>query len=167
MGLRIRLRPQERIVINGCVVTNGDRRNTITVSSFGQVLRGKDIIQPQDAVTPLQKLYFAIQMMLINSNTDIDAEKDALRHVNRLGAVAFVSLTTDEDRARLLTAMEKTHQGDYYKALAELRPITGDDKEKPNTNAFPVDLSEADQRFRDAAKEHFRRLDQEQQACSQ
>lgn len=167
MGLRIRLRPQERIVINGCVVTNGDRRNTITVSSFGQVLRGKDIIQPQDAITPLQKLYFAIQMLLINSNTNKETERDALRHVNRLGAVAFVSLAADEDRARLLTAMEKTHQGDYYKALAELRPITGAEKEKSDSDAFPVDLSEADQRFRDAAKEHFRRMDQEKQACSQ
>ena len=161
MGLRIRLRPHERLVINGCVVTNGDRRNTITVSSFGQILRGKDIIQPQDAVTPLEKLYFAIQMMLINGKSD----KDSIRHVNRLGAVAFVALATDEDRARLLTAMEKTHQGDYYKALAELRPIAGAEKEKGRNGAFPVDLSEADRVFRDAAKEHFRQVDQEQLTC--
>lgn len=161
MGLRIRLRPHERIVINGCVVTNGDRRNTITVSSFGQVLRGKDIIQPQDAVTPMQKLYFAIQMMLINGK----AEKDSIRHVNRLGAVAFVSLSTDEDRARLLTAMEKTHQGDYYKALAEIRPITGAERELARNEAFPVDLSVADRMFRDAAKEHFRRMDQDRVSC--
>ena len=54
MGLRLRLRPRERIIINGCVVTNGDRRNTITVSSFGQVLRSKDILLPENAETPVE-----------------------------------------------------------------------------------------------------------------
>lgn len=163
MGLRLRLRPRERIIINGCVVTNGDRRNTITVSSFGQVLRSKDIMQPEDAQTPLQKLYFAIQMLLINGAVG----ENEIRHVNRLGSFAFVSLRADQERGRLLTAMERTHQGDYYKALAELRPILGSQQNSEDTNAvYPKDLEEADQVFRTAANAQFTRLEKDQAACS-
>ncbi len=125
------------------------------------MLRGKDIIQRQDAVTPLQKVYYSIQLMLIYGPED-----DALRHVNRLGAVAVVSLTTDEERARLLTAMEKTHQGDYYKALAELRPILRAEKSPEKTGAYPVDFNEADRRFQNAAKMHSRRAEKEGVECS-
>lgn len=163
MGLRLRLRPRERIIINGCVVTNGDRRNTITVSSFGQVLRSKDIMQPEDAQTPSQKLYFAIQMLLINGSVS----EDDIKHVNRLGSFAFVSLGADEERGRLLTAMEHTHQGDYYKALAELRPLLGASKTSEDTDtAYPKELEEADQAFRAAANAQFHRLEEDQPLCS-
>lgn len=163
MGLRLRLRPRERIIINGCVVTNGDRRNTITVSSFGQVLRSKDIMQPEDAQTPLQKLYFAIQMMLINGA----ASEDEIKHVNRLGSFAFVSSNADEERGRVLTAMEYTHQGDYYKALAELRSILESAASSKGAGAaYPKEVEEADQAFRAAANAQFTRLEKDQAACS-
>ena len=163
MGLRLRLRPHERIIINGCVVTNGDRRNTITVSSFGQVLRSKDILQPEDATTPVQKLYFAVQMLLINGGPT-DAE---MPHVNRLGSFAFISTQSDEERGSLLAAMEHTHSGDYYKALTELRPMLKSAAEaEPGGAAYPKDLEEADQAFRSSATAQFSRLEKDQQPCS-
>lgn len=119
MGLRIRLRPHERIVVNGCVVTNGDRRNTVTISSFGQVLRGKYILQEDEATTPVRKLYYAIQSALI----DQGLTEESMPMINQKGASAFVASNTDEERAILLTAMEWTHQGDLYRALTELRPL--------------------------------------------
>jgi len=163
MGLRLRLRPRERIIINGCVITNGDRRNTITVSSFGQVLRSKDIIQPEDAATPVEKLYLGIQMMLINNA----ATKEEIEYVNRLGSFAFVTITNDDDRARLLTAMERMHQGDFYKALSELRPIMKSEKEADqHDTTYPKELEQADAAFRASAAAQFTRLEKDQAACS-
>ena len=132
MGLRLRLKPAERVIINGCVVTNGDRRNTITVSSFGQIMKGKDILQYEDAKTPIQKLYFGIQTMLI----DPAVSDNYVEAVNKLGSSAFCVLTRDEDRATLLTAMDWVHRGDFYKALAELRPLC---RQQPEDGHQPLD----------------------------
>lgn len=163
MGLRLRLRPRERIIINGCVVTNGDRRNTITVSSFGQVLRSKDILLPENAETPVEKLYLGVQMLLINNS----ATKEEIQHINRLGSFAFISLNTDDERGRLLTAMERTHQGDYYKALSELRPILkAPNKIDSVREAYPSELEKADEVFRASAAAQFTRLEKDQAACS-
>ncbi len=126
MGLRIRLRPNERIVVNGCVVTNGDRRNTVTISSFGQVLRGKYILQEDEATTPIRRLYFEIQSALIDGG----ATKDSIGHLNRQGAQTFVSVQSENDRACLLTAMEHVHRNDLYKALMQLRPLIDGDEDK-------------------------------------
>ena len=139
MALQLRLRPFERVIINGCVITNGPRRNTISVSSYGQVLRGKYVLQEEDAVTPVQKLYFAIQMLLI----DEDARRKGAGAANRLGSLAFIALTDEEDRARVLTAMEWVHRDDFYKALGELRPLLDARSETPAGESAPA--SEADE----------------------
>jgi flagellar protein FlbT len=118
MGLRIRLRPNEPMIVNGCVLTNGDRRNTVTVSSYGQILRAKYILQEEDADTPAKKLYFGIQSLLIGTRR----AEDAVSELNRLGSAAFIA-TGEDERIRVLTAMEFVHQGEWYKALCELRPL--------------------------------------------
>ena len=165
MGLRLRLRPRERIIINGCVVTNGDRRNTITVSSFGQVLRSKDILLPENAHTPVEKLYLGIQMLLIN----ISGTQEEIHHINRLGSFAFVSLKCEDEQGRLLSAMERMHQGDYYKALSELRPLIKSEKDKQagqHDTTYPEELEQADAAFRASAEAQFTRLEKDHTACS-
>lgn len=122
MGLRLRLKPFERIVINGCVVTNGDRRNTITVSSFGQVMKSKDIMQPEQATSPLKRLYFIIQSLLI-SRDDANGAKRHMSAANAQAAKIIGTETAEEVRRTLFRVMDFVHTGDYYKGLAELRPL--------------------------------------------
>lgn len=118
MGLRIRLKPHEKLIINGCVVENGDRRNTITVSSFGQVLKSRDIMQPEDVRTPLQKLYFEIQALLIEAARTYE-RVDA---VNALAARLLRDGDLGEGSDAVMRAMDFVHAQDPYRALAELRP---------------------------------------------
>ena len=152
MGLRLRLRPNERIIVNGCVLTNGDRRNTITVSSFGQVLRGKYVLQPEDAKTPIRRLYFTIQMLLISGCDD-----KMLRHASKLGAFVFTHMDDDDERATLLAAMDMVHLRDFYKALVklhpllDLKPVT---ENEPNTE-YPQDLEAENQAFHAAAEKRL------------
>lgn len=125
MGLRLRLKPHERIIINGCVVTNGDRRNTIEVSSFGQVIKSKDIMQPDEATTPMRRLYFAIQNALIDP---AKARESYVPVVNKLAAIIFAQSADDdlETRTEIMRAMDFVHLGDYYKALSRIRPLIAD-----------------------------------------
>lgn len=117
MGLKIRLRPNERMIVNGCVVTNGDRRNTITVSSFGQVIRSNDILQADEATTPLRRLYFCIQTMLIDANK----AEEYMTSVNKLSVSIYHLLESEDERADLMEAMNHLHRRDFYKALRTLR----------------------------------------------
>ncbi len=117
MGLRIRLKPHEKLIINGCVVENGDRRNTITVSSFGQVLKSRDILQAEQARTPLQKLYFEIQALLIEAPRDYGR----VEKVNALAAAILKSREAPQAETAILRAMDYVHAQDPYRALAALR----------------------------------------------
>lgn len=152
MGLRLRLRPNERIIVNGCVLTNGDRRNTITVSSFGQVLRGKYVLQPEDAQTPIRRLYFTIQMLLISGCDD-----KMLRHASKLGAFVFTHMDTDEERAALLEAMDQVAVRDFYKALVKLHPLLElqPAAETHTRTEYPQDLEAEARAFHAAAEKRM------------
>jgi len=149
MGLRLRLRPHERIIVNGCVLTNGDRRNTITVSSFGQVLRGKYVLQPEDAKSPIRRLYFTIQMLLISGCDDA-----MLRHASKLGAYVFTHMENNEHRQILLEAIDEVHLRDFYKAMVKLHPLL---ELPPKTDAetsaqYPAELEAENRAFHAAAE---------------
>ncbi|NNU17410.1 flagellar protein [Parvularcula sp. ZS-1/3] len=150
MGLRLRLRPNERIIVNGCVLTNGDRRNTITVSSFGQVLRGKYVLQPEDAKTPIRRLYFTIQMLLISGCDD-----KMLRHASKLGAFVFTHMEDDDERADLLQAMDMVHLRDFYKALVKLHPLLELGQEAEEATEVPSELEAENQAFHAAVQERM------------
>ncbi|PWC37802.1 flagellar biosynthesis repressor FlbT [Azospirillum sp. TSO35-2] len=119
MALKLRLKPCERVVINGCVVQNENRRYTLTVSNFAQIIRGSDILQEEEAVTPVRRSYFLIQSMLL----------DPTVAANGSGAVAemMAQLYTAFSRADIqdciARAMGHVGERDYYKALAALRPV--------------------------------------------
>lgn len=117
MGLRIRLKPREKLIINGCVVENGDRRNTITVSSFGQVLKSRDILQPEDAHTPVQQLYVEIQALLIEATRTYER----VEAVNALAAEHLKSGAFKHCADDVMRAMDYVHAQDPYRALAMLR----------------------------------------------
>ncbi len=119
MGLRIRLKPFEKLIINGCVVENGDRRNTLTVSSFGQILKSRDIMQPEQARAPVQKLYLEVQALLIEAPRDYSR----VEKVNACAARILKTRAAPEAEDAILRAMDHVHTQDPYRALAELRPF--------------------------------------------
>ena len=63
MPLKLSLKPHEKFVVNGAVMTNGDRKAEVIIQNKASILREKDILQPADAQTPLRRVYFPIQMM--------------------------------------------------------------------------------------------------------
>jgi flagellar protein FlbT len=66
MALKITLRPHERLIIGGAVVTNGDTRSSLLVENNVPILREKDILSEKNAITPCSRIYFSIQLMYVD-----------------------------------------------------------------------------------------------------
>lgn len=120
MALRIRLAPGEQLIVNGAVIQNGDRRNVISVLNPASVLRGRDVMKPEDAVTPVSKAYFLVQSVLIASG----AERAGVRsEVIDLLATLTAAAPTEEERGLAIEAANQFTSDDYYKALSALRSM--------------------------------------------
>ena len=67
MSLKIDLKPGEKFIINGAVLTAGKRRVSLVLENKAVLLRSKDIMQEREADTPAKRIYFAIMLMYIGS----------------------------------------------------------------------------------------------------
>src|SRR5690348_15957045 len=66
MALKVELKPNERIIIGACVVTNGDQRARLLIDGDRiPILREKDILTPETADTPAKLIYLAVQLMYL------------------------------------------------------------------------------------------------------
>lgn len=68
MALKITLKPNERMIIGGAVVTNGETRADFTIENKVPLLRQKDIMSENEANSPSRRLYFVIQLMYIDQD---------------------------------------------------------------------------------------------------
>ena len=56
-GLVLKLGPKERLLVNGAVLENGDRRGRLSVlTPNANILRLKDAIHPSEAKTPVTQI---------------------------------------------------------------------------------------------------------------
>jgi flagellar protein FlbT len=119
MPLKLSLKPGEKFVLNGAVLSNGDKRTSLVIQNKACVLREKDIMQPAQATTPARRVYLPIMMMYLDSGDSEDYFNDfALRMTEFMGAV--------RDRAILSTCVEISRdvmQSAYYKALMSCRKL--------------------------------------------
>lgn len=113
MALKLSLKPDERIVINGTVIANGDRRATLIVHNKASILREKDIMQEEEAVTPAKRIYFAVMLMYME-DSQIDAYHDefALRMTEFMNAIS-----TPEAIELCIKMSREVMNNNYYKAL--------------------------------------------------
>jgi flagellar protein FlbT len=65
MPLKLTLRPGERIIVGGAVLTNGSTVANLLVENRVPLLRQKDILSETEATTPCKKIYLVIQLMYI------------------------------------------------------------------------------------------------------
>lgn len=122
MPLVLELKPKEKVVINGAVIVNDNRRSRLTISTFAHVMREKDILQEQEANTPARRVYFLIQLLLLGAGDkdSIDAYGQPLEDaITALDA----ALTNVEIKEHLGMVGTLVARGDYYKAIIALRPV--------------------------------------------
>jgi flagellar protein FlbT len=117
MALKVELKPNERIIIGACVITNTDQRARLLIDGDRiPILREKDILTPATADTPAKLVYLAVQLMYLSP--------DPMAH-----HPTYFSLVRD-----ILTAMPSAWpfiesinnfilNGDLYHALKESKKL--------------------------------------------
>jgi flagellar protein FlbT len=66
MALKISLKANEKLIIGGAVVTNGNTRSDLIIENSVPILREKDILSEHDATSPCRRIYFLIQLMYVD-----------------------------------------------------------------------------------------------------
>ncbi len=119
-GLVLKLAPKERVLINGVVVENGDRRSRFSIMTpDANVLRLRDAIHPDEVNTPVRRVCYAAQLVLSGDMEPDRARQQLLRRVEELSQVF-----TDADSRRVLSeATEALLAEQYYKCLKSLRVL--------------------------------------------
>lgn len=119
-GLILKLSPRERVLINGAVIENGDRRSRLSIMTPNvNILRLRDAIHPEDAKTPVRRVCYAIQLVLSGDTSAEDAKHGLLRNIEELSQV-FVD---QDSRAHLERATHALIDDDYYRCLKALRTL--------------------------------------------
>jgi flagellar protein FlbT len=73
MALKVELKPNERIIIGSCVITNTDQRARLLIEGEKvPILREKDILTPATADTPAKLVYLAVQLMYISLDPQVN-----------------------------------------------------------------------------------------------
>ncbi|WP_298360490.1 flagellar biosynthesis repressor FlbT [uncultured Litoreibacter sp.] len=117
-GLVLKLGPNERVLINGAVIENGNRRNRINIlTPNANILRLRDAIHPQEANTPVRRVCYILQLILSGDTELSDAKHQAMRGVEQLSHV----LTDMDSRALLSEATDHIRDSNIYPALKALR----------------------------------------------
>ena len=119
-GLVLKLSPKERVLVNGAIIENGDRRSRLSIVTPGaNILRLKDAIHPEDAKTPVRRVCYAVQMVLSGDSDPAEVDLTLKRQIEDLGA-----MFNDAECAEVLSdAAEYLTAGQHYKCLRSLRQL--------------------------------------------
>lgn len=119
-GLVLKLGPKERVLINGAVIENGDRRSKMSVvTPDAHILRLRDAIHPQDANTPVKRVCYAAQLVLTGDANPTEARLPLLRHIEDLSQV----FTDPDSRATIAEATSALVNDRHYQCLKALRAL--------------------------------------------
>lgn len=126
MPLKLSLKPNEKIVLNGAVIQNGDRRTTMLLQNKASVLREKDIMQAEEANTPARRIYFPVMMMYLAGEDNAETYNEfALRMTEFMSAVTSVNALEE-----CVAVSKDVMSGDYYKALSRCRKLMDFESER-------------------------------------
>ncbi len=136
MALKITLKPNEKMIIGGAVITNGNINNTdLIIENNVPILRQKDILSEKDAVSPCSRIYFLIQLMYIdeeNLTTHQHTYWELVREL--LDAVPRLTGHIDQINENILS-------DNYYRALkltSELIDYEQEVLENVHVNTDPI-----------------------------
>ena len=119
-GLVLSLKPNEKFLVNGAVLTNGPKRGQICVEDNNVfVLRLSDVIHPDDSNSPVKRVYYAIQLILSGDET-FESMKEQVR-------VGLAGLFFVFEGTSVIKHLEKSQRGfnagKFYSALCALKPV--------------------------------------------
>lgn len=119
-GLVLKLAPHERVLINGAVIENGDKRSRLAIMTpNANILRLRDAIHPEEVNTPVRRVCYIAQLVLSGDARPGEAKPQMLRGVEQLSQ----ALTDHDSRSQLAAATEALLDDQFYQALKALRTL--------------------------------------------
>ena len=119
MALKVELKPNERIIIGNCVVTNTDQRARLLIDGQNiPILREKDILTPETADTPAKLVYLAVQLMYISPDPQVNHGTYFSLVRDIVAAAPSAWPIIEEINTHILN-------GDLYHALKEAKKLIG------------------------------------------
>jgi flagellar protein FlbT len=119
MPLKIDLKEGEKIAINGAVMTAGRGGASIILQNEATLLRGRDILQEEEATTPAKRIYFMIQLMYIDPEQRSAYAELYGSYVRDLRATSSIKEVHDAlDNIDLDVAA-----GNYYRAMKTCKAV--------------------------------------------
>ncbi|MDH5188960.1 MAG: flagellar biosynthesis repressor FlbT [Rhodospirillaceae bacterium] len=120
MALKIALKPNEKIVVNGAVIANGDKPARLHFLNNASFLREKDIMQEDDAKRDEDFIYYLVQLMYLD-------EGDAPRYRMQLDyAINALSEVHPDKAGALQEILSMVDGGHVYEALKECKKVFPD-----------------------------------------
>ncbi len=119
-GLKLKLRPDEELLINGAVLQNGAYPVELTVKTPNtRILRLRDALHPNDANTPVRRVCYVAQLAVAGAVSDDLALTDFCQ-----GAEALLSVFLDQGSQELLQeAIYFAQKHNFYKAMQNMRKL--------------------------------------------
>lgn len=117
MPLKVVLRPDEKIIINGAVIGAGDRPGVLYLYNTVNFLRGREILKEETIDSVEKKLYFVIQLIYI-------FPEDAKLNLERFKGIFTEAQEARPDAAKALGEIcSLVEEGNYYRALKICRKL--------------------------------------------
>lgn len=119
-GLVLKLAPKERVLINGAVIENGDKRSRLAIMTpNANILRLRDAIHPEEVNSPVRRVCYIAQLVLSGDADAKEARLQLLRGIEQLSQV----LTDFDSRKQLTAATALVISNQHYQALKALRSL--------------------------------------------
>jgi flagellar protein FlbT len=118
--LVLKLNPKERVLVNGAVIENGDRRCRLSIMTpNANILRLRDAIRPDEVNTPVRRVCYIAQLVLSGDVTPDNAKDQIIRGIEQLSQV----LRDEDSRSHLEAATDAVTKTDFYRTLKALRNL--------------------------------------------
>lgn len=119
-GLVLKLGPHERVLVNGAVIENGDRRSRLNiVTPNANILRLRDALHPDEVTTPVRRVCYVLQLVLSGDVAPSEAKMQVLRGLEQLSQV----FKDPDSKGILEAATNNALEQKYYPALKVLRGL--------------------------------------------
>jgi len=116
MALKIQLKPDERILIGECVITNSGPRTSFIIDGKTTIVREKDIMTAEQANTPAKRIYLSILLMY----TSRDARA---QHATYFALVRDLVQAAPSAWAQIEIINNHILTGELYKALKQAKHL--------------------------------------------
>jgi len=116
--LKIRLRNGEKMVVNGAVLRAASA-TTLWLENDAAILRGREVMTPEEADTPARRLYFACMMAYL------DADRRTQYQLDIVALLADLMDAFDAPEAKVACGALACDaaSGLYYRALTHCRAL--------------------------------------------